>query len=101
MKTRIFLFTTLLFYTFNASAQLAMGSWRTHLAYNQITQITQSEDKIYAISDGALFSINKYDESSEVYSKTYGLSDTKIAQIQYSYTNHLLFILPIKIPTST
>jgi hypothetical protein len=92
MKTRIFLFTTLLFYTFNASAQLAMGSWRTHLAYNQITQITQSEDKIYAISDGALFSINKYDESSEVYSKTYGLSDTKIAQIQYSYTNHLLFI---------
>ena len=45
----------------NLNAQLAMGKWRTHLAYNQVTQIAQSENKIFAVSEGALFSIDKED----------------------------------------
>ncbi|HPB84999.1 MAG TPA: hypothetical protein PLR63_04350, partial [Paludibacteraceae bacterium] len=92
MKTKLFLTILLAANLSITSAQLAMGNWRTHLAYNQITQITQSDEKVFAISDGALFSINKYDESIEVYSKIFGLSDNKIVQIQYSHTNKLLFI---------
>lgn len=92
MKTKIFLFLSLTLFAAEISAQMAMGSWRTHLAYNQITQIAQSDEKVYAVSDGALFSVNKFDESTEVYSKISGLSDNNITQINFAVNNNLLFI---------
>ena len=44
-------------------SQVAMGKWRTHFAYNSVNQIAQSDNKIYAVSDGALFSVDKEDGS--------------------------------------
>ena len=49
--------------------ELPMGGWQTHFAYNNITQITQSEEKVYAISNGSLFSVGKYDYQLSTYSK--------------------------------
>ena len=34
---------------FSLQAQVAMGKWRTHFAYNTVTQIVQSKNKIYAV----------------------------------------------------
>ena len=75
-----------------ALSQSAIGSWKTHISYTNISQITQSQDKIYGISTGALFSVGKNDNIIETYSKTYGLNDNNIHIIEYSDFNNLLFI---------
>ena len=75
-----------------AFAQSAIGSWQTHISYSDINTITQSDHKIFGLSAGALFSINKEDLIIETYSKTYGLNDNNIALIKYSDFNNILFI---------
>lgn len=72
---------------------VAIGKWRTHLAYNSINQITQSTNNIYAISDGALISISKEDGDMQFYSKISGLSDVNIIRIEYDKANNQLLIL--------
>lgn len=68
---------------FNAYAQMAVGQWRTHFAYNFVEQIAQTEHKVFAVSEGALFSVDKEDEGMEFYSKVNGLSDANIVKISY------------------
>jgi len=74
-------------------AQLAMGKWRTHFAYNSVNQIAQSEHKVFAISAGALFSVDKKDQDIELYSKLNGLSDNNISKIEYDSENKQLLIV--------
>ncbi|MBO5346202.1 MAG: hypothetical protein J6A44_04785 [Paludibacteraceae bacterium] len=69
-----------------------MGSWRTHISYINTSQVTQSKNKVYSISAGALFSIHKNDYTIETYSKTYGLNDNNIHLIKYSELDNVLFI---------
>lgn len=73
-------------------AQTAMGGWRTHFAYNSVTQIEQSENKVYAISNGALFSVDKLDGNVEIYSKLTGLNGSVISAIKYDAQNNQLII---------
>jgi hypothetical protein len=75
------------------SAQVAMGKWSTHFAYNSVSQIAQSENKIYAVSEGALFSIDKQDGVMEFYSNISGLHASNISRIDYDYVNHELLII--------
>jgi hypothetical protein len=70
-----------------------MGKWRTHLAYNNVAQIAQSENKIYAVSDGALFSVDKLDANIEFYSKLTGLNGSNISLIEYDPTSKQLLII--------
>ena len=74
-------------------AQLAMGKWRTHLAYNSVTQIAQSDSKIYAVSDGALYSVDKTDEVLEFYSKVSGLNGANISRIEYDDVTKQLLVI--------
>lgn len=91
MKIRILLLacfiSTMLF-----AEQLPMGSWRTHLAYNNTEVIAQTKDKVYAVSEGALFSIGKFDNGVEILSKISGLNDNNILRIGYSKANDILLI---------
>jgi hypothetical protein len=73
-------------------AELAMGKWRTHLAYNNVAQIAQSDNKIYAVSDGALFSVDKLDGQFEFYSKVSGLNGSNISRIEFDASNKQLLI---------
>lgn len=75
-----------------ALAQSAMGSWTTHISYTNVNEITQSKEKVYGISAGALFSIDKQNEIIETYSKIYGLNDNNIQFIKFSNENNILFI---------
>lgn len=90
-KFFILLICTLCFVNYT-TAQNAMGSWRTHISYTNISQITQSNEKIYGISAGSLFSVNKNDNIIETYSKIYGLNDNDIHLIKYSKYNDFLFV---------
>lgn len=87
-----FIFSILLF-SLPVSAQVAMGKWRTHFAYNSVSQIAQSENKIYAVSEGALFSVDKLDGNMEFYSKLTGLNSTNISRIEFDPISKQLLIV--------
>ena len=73
-------------------AQMAMGAWKTHFSYNNVKEIAELPEKVYAISNGSLFSVDKKYESIETYSKINGLSDGEIAHIAGSRENNLLLV---------
>ena len=66
-----------------AQAQLPMNGWQTHFSYNDVTQIEQSPDKIYAVSGNALFSVDKEDGNIQTYSKLTGLNGNTVSAIKY------------------
>ena len=72
------------------SAQAAR--WTTHFAYNNVTQIAMASDKVYAISDGSLFSVNKQTEQIKVYNRQSGLHGTGITCIHYDEKGKQLII---------
>ncbi len=74
-------------------SQLPMGGWQTFFNYNNIKQIQQSPEKVYALSDGNLFSVDKEYESAETYTKLTGLSDGNIDMIAYSDNQNVLVII--------
>lgn len=75
-----------------ATAQLEIGGWQTHFAYNNISQIVQTPEKIYALSNGNLFSVDKEYNSIETYSKLNGLTDGIIQNIAYDEKSKALVI---------
>jgi len=94
MKKRILIVSFFpLIFSLSSVAQLAMGKWRTHFAYNNVTQIAQSPSRIYAVSEGALFSVDKQDGGMEFYSKLSGLNSSNIFQIEYDDTDKALLII--------
>jgi len=94
MKKTIY-FTLFLLFVFSVSlwSQVAMGKWNIHYAYNSVSQIAQSDNKIYAVSDGALFSVDKTDGNMVFYSKLNGLSDATISLIAFDSTDKQLLII--------
>lgn len=95
-KNALFILLLLSQYGFS---QLAMGKWRSHFAYNAIEQITQSENKVFALSAGSLFSVDKdvdcvnNDGCMEYYGKMTGLSDGNISRIGYDKLAKKLLII--------
>ncbi len=75
-----------------AWGQMAMGSWRTHFSYNEVSKVEQTDKKTYALSDGALFSIDKADNLLETYSKVNGLNDFSITSMAYNAQTKLLLL---------
>ncbi len=71
---------------------LQAAAWRTHFAYNNITQIAMSSDKVFAISDGSLFSVDKHSEQIKVYTRQSGLHEVGITCIHYDATGEQLII---------
>jgi hypothetical protein len=69
-----------------------MGSWRTHFSYNEVSKVEQTDKKTYALSDGALFSVDKADNLLETYSKINGLNDFSITSIAYNSQMKLLLL---------
>lgn len=94
MKKNIISIALLLFvFCSTLCAQVAMGKWRTHFAYNNVTQIAQSDNKIFAVSEGALFSVDKADGGLEFYSKLSGLNGANISRIEFDSVNQQLLII--------
>jgi len=81
------------FLVMELQAQSAIGKWKTHFAYNSVQQTTQSENKVFAISDGALYSIDKTDGNLEFYSKSSGLNGAAVARVEYDSTDKKLLII--------
>lgn len=90
---KLFYSLILFIITSSVSAQMAIGEWKAHLAYNNVTQTAPAGNIIYTLSDGALFSYDKEDESIRLFNKTNILSDNNISYIKYSSTHSALIIV--------
>ena len=93
MNKKFLIFFSILFFGLIAQAQVAMGKWRTHFAYNTVEQVALSENKVFAVSEGTLFSVDKRDGSIEFYSKLNGLNGITISKIEYDDVNKILLIV--------
>ncbi len=68
----------------NVGAQrLAMHSWRTHFSYSATSELTQSDEYVYAVSDGALYSVLKRDFAIKTFSKVSELSDNSVQKVAF------------------
>ncbi|HZL11588.1 MAG TPA: T9SS type A sorting domain-containing protein [Prolixibacteraceae bacterium] len=91
-------FKTLLFFTLfcltisRSSAQPAVGEWTDYQSFASATNVVDTGEKIYCVTEGGLFSYNKADNSIQKMSGINGLSDDGIQRIAYSEENDLLMI---------
>ena len=68
------------------------GEWTSYFAYNNVTQIAMTPDKVYAMSDGSLYSVDKQTEKLKVYNRQSGLHGSNITCIGYDETSKTLII---------
>ena len=71
------------------SIGLPAQKWTFHMAYNHVTRIAMSEDRVYATSDGSLYSVDKQTEKIQTYAN---LSGTDITCIYYDQKGAQLII---------
>ena len=76
----------------SAQMGVGIGQWRTHFSYNATTHIAVTNDKVFALSSGSLYSVDKLDNLIETYSKITGLSDNNIHHISYIAEKKILVI---------
>lgn len=67
--------------------------FKTYLSYYSSEKIAETNNLVYAVTNGSLLSYNKTDNSIFTYSKQTGLSDNKITQIAYNPTVNSLLIV--------
>ncbi len=89
---KIILILIILITTLNLFSQIAVGEWRDHFSFRDISFITESEDEIIAASQNGLFFIDKEDKTKNKLTKANGLSDIGISTINYYTEEQLLFI---------
>ena len=78
MKKTLFILIAFLEVFFFKAQNIAIGQWRTHLSYTAGKAVAESNDKIYYVSEGGIFALNKNDNSYELLSKVKGLSDAVV-----------------------
>ena len=66
--------------------------WSSHFAYNNVTQIAMTPDRVYAVSDGSLYSVDKQSETIQIYNRQSGLHGTNITCIAYDDISATLII---------
>ncbi len=69
-----------------------MGKWTAYFSYNQAKKVFDADDKVYAISNGALFSVEKETGITQTYTKIDGLSDNEVSTVGYSKEYETLVI---------
>jgi hypothetical protein len=67
--------------------------WKTYLAYHEATCIAESNERIYVLANGSLYSYGKEDSEIRTYSKQTGLSDTDIRLIRFTPEYQMLIII--------
>ncbi|MBQ4508233.1 MAG: hypothetical protein II970_05000 [Paludibacteraceae bacterium] len=79
MKKTLLIATLMLCTTLCFAGQV--GEWTSHLAYNNVTEAVKLGNRIYALADGSLFSVDTDDESVTYHNKQTGLHGAAIVHI--------------------
>lgn len=95
MHKIIFTLGTIFFSLVNLSAQsdIALGTWKSHLAYKEGRSITQSTNKIIYASQRGLITIDKGDLSAIFLAKEDGMSGSNVSIVKYDKANDQLIIV--------
>ncbi len=81
------LFTALFFITCSADAQNApVGTWTSHLPYNDVISIATDGRMLYAASEISFFTYDPASGALDAYSKTQGMSDVDMAWVAHDRT---------------
>lgn len=92
MRFNIFCFF-LFFAIYQTKAQdVAIGTWRVHLPYNDAIAVTEAGSKIYCASNNGLFYYDKDENEVVRLSKVTGLSDIGVSTIKYNSFVNILVI---------
>ncbi|MDR2469173.1 MAG: hypothetical protein LBD27_01665 [Tannerella sp.] len=70
-----------------------VGEWRSHLATYNTTGVAETDNRVFAVANGTLYSYGKEDSRVTVHSKQTGLSDTDIKWIGYNAAAKTLLII--------
>ena len=83
----------LLFLPLFINAQdVPIGYWKDYQSYTSASYIAEADNKIYCVTNGGLFYINKEDNTVNRMSKVTGLSDIGINQIAYDQDSRITII---------
>ena len=93
MKKLLFIVIALFLSFFLKAQNVALGEWKDYLSYNSPTYIAEENNKIYCVSNGGLFYINKIDKTINRLSKVNGLSDVNIKQLAHCYESNTTIIV--------
>lgn len=74
-------------------SQAHAAVWRTHFAYSNVEQIAVMQSDVFGLSDGSLYSVNKYSEQLKLWNLSSGLHATDICCIGYDDGHQTLVIL--------
>lgn len=69
------------------------ADWRYHLSYNDVTRVAIVDDKVYAIANGALFSVEKQSEKIRTFSPTDGLHGLGLSNMLYDASSGQLLLV--------
>lgn len=75
------------------SANSDATGWKTYLSYRNTTNVEESNDKIFVVAEGSLYTYGKEDNSIKQYYKSNGLNDNAIALISYNKQAQALIIV--------
>ncbi len=90
-STLIILLITCLFPLISISQGAAIGSWRTHLPYDNIIDIAVVDNMVFAATPLSIFTYNKLDNRVDRFDKVKGLNDIGISKLGYnSNTDEIL-----------
>ncbi len=97
MRYKTFLFIIFglpfIFININAQSELALGQWKSHIAYQEGVKVTQSEDKIIYSSSKGLITLDKEDLSVSFLAKEDGLSDASVSEVYFDKLNDQLIVI--------
>ena len=91
MIKRIFLILLALI-PFTVFAQKTTGDWKIYSRYVEVSNLEQSQDKIYYVSGNTLYSYDKVNNESYIYSSRNKLNENKVSNIYYNANNKYLAI---------
>ena len=90
---KLLLVLTCLALSLSAYCRPPMYEWETHLSYSDVNSIALSSNKVYGLSNDALFSVDRSDGEIEYYSKLNGLTGSSISKIGYDEDQRSLLIV--------
>ena len=78
---------------FNASAQLAVGSWRLYPVYGPtVKKIVDAKERVYYINSGFLYGYDKEADGALSYDRSNILSDVNVSDIFYNHSGKFLAV---------
>jgi hypothetical protein len=84
-------------YLFNPSAfcqspEVPLGSWRTHLSYENVISLAISPSHVYGATEVGILVFDRADNSLSTYNKLSGLTGSGITVIEFDQNNQQLII---------